>query len=196
MMQDRQRWPKPLLQMVARSYSPREAERFATLEFDDRGWDVFEDVCRDVLQSCRIVSGACVIMSALLSTRLTEALDVPVPVVAGAMKVAGRYVYGGDAQVDRAAFSSSDLDWDGHCWALFGRLLVDISLGRTARAGACDPLLARTVVSAFGDKVGLIALNEGEARAADLRYLPRCVLTPAQLGPLAAGARVKFDLSG
>lgn len=186
-------WPKPVLGLVANAYSKAVSDDVAGYVPDDAAWDNFERISREILQETYIEAGACTLMSALLAQRLTEALDRPFPVVAGALKLDGAYMYGSNKGFDGArTFSESAMDWDGHCWVLFGAFIADISLGRTARTGRCRALLTRAILSAFGDQVGLIAVTEAEARRVGLLYLPRYVLTPSQIGPLAGGAMVRL----
>ena len=148
-----------------------------------------------MLSAVRPAGSSCVIMSALLAISLEEPLGTIVPVVAGALKLDGEYMYGSNGAVDgRRVFSQNGADWDGHCWLLFGNCIVDVSLGRTARQGHCRPQLARRVLSEFGEHVGMMALTEKRAREAGLRFLPRYVLTPDQVLANAGGAINRFGL--
>ncbi|HEX9963823.1 MAG TPA: hypothetical protein VGB04_02435 [Allosphingosinicella sp.] len=188
-------WSKPLLKMIAGAHSPEAAAAFEAYRPDAAAWDTFREVSGEVLQDTRLEAGACTILSALLAKRLTAALNTPMPVIAGALKVGGQYVFGGNRSFDGAElFSEGSGDWDGHCWVLFGRHIVDVSLGRTARTGQGHPLLNRTVIAAYGNQVGLIAATEAEAREDGLLYLPRYVLRPTQVEALAAGAEYRYGI--
>lgn len=188
-------WPKPLLAMIEASHSREAMQRFRDYVPDDRAWDIFEEMGRGMLSAVRPAGSSCVIMSALLAISLEEPLGTIVPVVAGALKLDGEYMYGSNGAVDgRRVFSQNGADWDGHCWLLFGNCIVDVSLGRTARQGHCRPQLARRVLSEFGEHVGMMALTEKRAREAGLRFLPRYVLTPDQVLANAGGAINRFGL--
>ena len=188
-------WPKPLLAMIEASHSREAMQQFRDYEPDDRAWDIFKEMSQGMLTVVRPEGSSCVIMSALLATVLEEPLGTLVPVVAGALKLDGEYMYGSNRAVDGSrVFSENGADWDGHCWILFGNCIVDISLGRTARQGHCRAPLARRVLSAFGEHVGMIALPEASAREAGLLYLPRYVLTADQVLANASGAMQKFSL--
>lgn len=140
---------------------------------------VFKEMSQGMLTVVRPEWSSCVIMSALLATALEEPIGTVVPVVVGALKLDGEYMYGSHRAIEgRRVFSENGADWDGHCWILFGNCIVDISLGRTARQDHCRAPLARRVLSAFGQHVGMIALPEASAREAGLLYLPRYGLTP------------------
>lgn len=181
--------------MVEASHSRNTMQQVRDFDPDESAFVALEEMCRGMLQACRPEGSSCVIMSSLLAQCLSDQLGTTIPVIAGAIKVGGSYMYGSNSAFDgKRIFSESTDDWDGHCWVLFGPYIVDISVGRTARKGECRAPLARAVISAFGDKVGMIAVTEKGARAAGLVYLPRYVLTPDQVLALAGGAMQSFDL--
>ena len=188
-------WPKPLLAMIDASHSRDAMHRFRDYVPDERAWDILEEMSRGMLGAVRPEGSCCVVMSALLAITLEEPLGTVVPVVAGALKLDGEYMYGNNSAFDgRHVFSHDGADWDGHCWLLFGNCIIDISLGRTARQGHCRPQLTQRILSAFGEHVGVMALTEARAREAGLRYLPRYVLTPDQVLANAGGAIKRFGL--
>ncbi len=194
-MNNKGNWAKPLLAMVEASHSRNVMEQVCDFDPDESAFVALEEMCRGMLQTCRPEGSSCVIMSSLLAQCLSDELDTTIPVVAGALKVGGSYMYGSNSAFDgKLIFSESTDDWDGHCWVLFGPYIVDISLGRTARRGECRAPLTRAVINTFGDKVGMIAVTEKGAREAGLVYLPRYVMTPEQVLALAGGAIEKFDL--
>ena len=188
-------WPKPLLAMIEASHSREAMQQFRNYELDERARGIFKEMSQGMLTAVRPEGSSCVIMSALLATALEEPLGTVVPVVAGALKLDGEYMYGSNGAVDgRRVFFENGADWDGHCWILLSHYIVDISLGRTARQGHCKPPLARRVLSVFGEHVGMIALPDAEARKAGFLYLPRYVLTPDQVLANAGDAIHKFGL--
>lgn len=189
-------WPKPLLAMIEASHSRETMEQFRDYDPDDQAFAMFCDMSQGMLDVVPPAGSSCVTMSALLSVSLEKPLGIAIPVVAGALKLDGDYMYGRDRGFDgRRVFSGEDgEDWDGHCWILFGEYIVDISLGRTAREGHCRAPLAQRIVSEFGPQIGMIALTEKGARDVGLRYLPRYVLTPDQVLANAGGAMQKFGL--
>ena len=188
-------WPKPLLSMIESSHSKEMVDKFCAYEPDEIGMNALAEISRGLLDECQFKGGFCTLASALLASTLEEPLGLTLPVVAGALKVGGEYMYGSNHAFDgRRVFSESSDDWDGHCWILLGRFVVDISLGRTARNRECRAPLSRAVISAFGPNVGMIAVTDMAARQAGLLYLPRYVLTPDQVLGLAGGAIKKFGL--
>ncbi|MEO8455560.1 MAG: hypothetical protein ABI454_10395 [Sphingomicrobium sp.] len=189
-------WPKPLLAMIGASHSPEAMQQFRDYVPDDRAWNIFKEMSQSMLTAVRPEGSSCVIMSALLATMLEEPLDALIPVVAGALKLDGDYMYGSDRGFDGGRVFSGEEgeDWDGHCWLLLGEYIVDISLGRTAREGHCRAPLAQRILSEFGPHAGMIALTEKGARDVGLRYLPRYVLSPDQVLANAGGAMHKFGL--
>jgi hypothetical protein len=189
-------WPKQLLAMIAASHSSEAMEGFRGYEPDDQAFAIFREMVQGMLHVVPPAGSSCAIMSALLSASLEEPLGTLVPVIAGALKLDGEYMYGSDRGFDgRRVFSGEEgEDWDGHCWILFGEYIVDVSLGRTAREGHCRAQLAQRIVSKFGAHAGMIALTEKGARDVGMRYLPRYVLTPDQVLANAGGAMQKFGL--
>jgi hypothetical protein len=186
-------WQKPLLAMIETSLSREAMEHVRDYVPDDAAWAILKEASLEVLDACRSAGRACVPMSALFAEYLSDRAGIPVPVVAGALKLDGAYMFGGNGGIDGArVFTEGDPDWDGHCWVLFGRHIVDISLGRTARRNECRPALANRIVEAFGPNVGLIALTPADARDVRLQYLPRYVLTPDQVIGSARGAMQQF----
>jgi hypothetical protein len=170
-------------------------EAFQDYEPDDAALDVLKKMCRGMMAACPPTGSSCVIMSALLANCLESELKTTIPAVAGALKLHGGYMYGIDRNIDgKHIFSESSDSWDGHCWIIFGKYIVDITLGRTARKGDCRPVLAKAIVSTFGEQVGLIALTEKGARDVGLNYFPRYVLKPNQVLALAGGAIQQFGL--
>lgn len=181
--------------MIEASHSLGAMQQVCNFDPDEAAFVALRETGRSMLQACRPEGSSCVVMSALLSLCLSDPLGTTIPVVAGALKVGGSYMYGSNSALDgRRVFSESTNDWDGHCWILFGPYIVDISLGRTARMGECRAELKRAVISEFGDQAGMIAITGKGAREAGLIYLPRYVLTPDQVLALAGGAIQKFDL--
>ncbi|WP_066726719.1 hypothetical protein [Sphingomonas pituitosa] len=187
--------PRPLVDLVRAAHGADCAKRFEAYDFDQATLYLFSDVCRSVMEDIGPTPGACTLMNALLAERVRAAIDVPFAVVAGAVKINGAYIFGNNSPIrgDRV-FSESTPDFDGHVWMIFGRYLVDVSLARTALSGRAHPLLESTIRKKFGPKTGLFAIPTEEARRAGLLYLSRYVLTDAQIGPLAQGAKRCFGL--
>ena len=188
-------WPKPLLAMIETSNSREAMEQVRDYVPDNKAFEILEEMSKGLLTAVCPEGSSCVLMSALLAVSLEEPLGTAIPVVAGALKLDGEYMYGSNRSFDgQHVFSTDETDWDGHCWLLVGDYIVDISLGRTARHGYCRAVLAQRVFSAFGEHVGMIAVTETGARKVGLRYLPRYVLTPDQVLASAGGAIEKFGL--
>ncbi|MEC3909466.1 hypothetical protein U5A82_02950 [Sphingobium sp. CR2-8] len=189
-------WPKPLFSLISASHGQAAMERFRDAVPDDPAFELVCDIAKGMLHSVPPTGSSCVIMSALLAASLEEPLGTIVPVVAGALKLDSAYMYGSDRSFDgRRVFSGEDGEhWDGHCWILFGDLIIDISLGRTAVAGHCRPPLTGRILAVFGSRPGMIALTQKGARDVGLQYLPQYVLTPEQVLANAGGALQIFGL--
>lgn len=181
--------------MIETSHSRQAMEQVRDYAPDNKAFEILEEMSSGMLAAVRPEGSSCVLMCALLAISLEEPLGTAVPVVAGALKLDGDYMYGSNRAFDgQHVFSNDGIEWDGHCLLLFGDYIVDISLGRTARYRHCREVLAQRVISAFGEHDGMIAVTEAGAHEVGLRYLPRYVLTPDQVLASAGGATKKFDL--
>jgi hypothetical protein len=131
--------------------------------------------------------GACALMSAVFSVLLENKVAQRGYVVAGSLYVGGTRVFGEDGALDgKARFSQSEFSWDGHAWLVFGNLLADVSIFRTADSGKGPPALSAHIHRVFGRGKGLMICRTDET--GDLRYVPEYVLTQDQVDELCRGA--------
>lgn len=179
-----------LVELVEASHSPAAAERLSAYAFTDRARDALAQSGRAVLTDYLPTSGACALMSALYAEALMALIDDPIHVVAGTLDADGVRVFGrAPMATGPTPFLKSDIEWDGHMWVMVGDRVADISLLRTAKDGKSTPALRRLVAREFGPSAGLVVWPIAEALGAGLRYVPRYVLTSAEIDGLAAGGR-------
>ena len=131
-------------------------------------------------------------MSAVYATRLRLAGLGPAYVVAGTLAVMGQRIFGDGHPIDGKIFDESNSDWDGHAWVMFGPLIADISLFRTAYSAQSPRLLANHVRHEFGSGRGLLIVRWSDAPKSGLHYSPQYVLAETQVDALARGAQVIF----
>ena len=130
-------------------------------------------------------------MTAMWAAFIRDNTEYPVHAVAGSLFVDGNHVFGSSlttVQVKKA-FSGTNLDWDGHCWIIFGNLIADVSLFRTAYSEASPPILKNKVLSEFGEGRGLFIAPIETTRQAGFVYEPKYVLTNDEITRLFNGAR-------
>lgn len=186
---------QPLADLITISYSPAAAQAHRVFVPEMEQLRALARVGVDVLRHIPSMPGACAVMSALWAARWRMESDIPAYVVAGALQVGAEYVFGdGVTATDwGAAFSKSDLKWNGHCWLAFGEHIADVSLFRTAYSRYSPPTLARHILERFGPGRGLLICSAADVRSADLHYEPRYVLTEDQITGLVYGAQSLFN---
>ena len=153
------------------------------------------DVGKDVLKCLPPEAGACALMSAVYADRLRIS-GLPAFVVAGTLGVAGQRVFGNGRPIDGGIFNSSNLDWDGHAWVMFGPYVADISIFRTAYSPRSPRLLTEHVRSEFGEGRGLYIDRWSDAPASGFHYSPQYVLKDSQIDALVRGSRAVFAPAG
>ncbi|MBI0530305.1 hypothetical protein [Sphingomonas sp. TX0522] len=179
-----------LVELVEASHSPAAAERLCGYAFNDRARDALAQAGRTVLTEYLPTSGACALMSAIYAEAVMALIDDPIHVVAGTLDADGVRVFGRTAiATGPTPFLKSDIDWDGHMWVMAGDRVADVSLLRTAKDSKSPPALRRLATREFGPRAGLVVWPIAEALDAGLRYVPRYVLTSAEIAGLAAGGR-------
>ncbi|MEK7994689.1 MAG: hypothetical protein AAB403_12870 [Planctomycetota bacterium] len=175
--------------LIAASFGPAAADEWRQFEpkKDDR--DKLASAGVEVLKAFPgRTPGACALMSAVFSVVLENKVAQRGYVVAGSLYVGSARVFGEDSTLDgKARFSQSELSWDGHAWLVFGNLLADISIFRTADSGKGQPALAAHVHEVYGRGKGLMICPSDDTGG--LRYVPEYVLTQEQVDALYRGAR-------
>ena len=166
------------------------------LVVDSRGADVaraYEDfrptveqlatlqrVGEEALRHFGAISHACAPMSAAYAARLEYELNksVPILMVAGSLKVEGKWIYGDGRPFDgQVVFGGSNPSWDGHCWLMFGPYVADVSVRQTALSGKSHGSLEALVRRKFGEERGLLVMKWSEAPRDGFYYAPQYVLT-------------------
>jgi hypothetical protein len=133
-------------------------------------------VGKEVLDNTPWLPGACTLMSAVWTARVRDRL------------ARDQIVFGTGATDLSTAFNESNPAWDGHCWVAFGEYVGDASVFRTAYSRQAPKALQQLVLEQFGKGRGL-ALAKVSAMAEDgLTYVPKYVLTEAQLDALVRSA--------
>jgi hypothetical protein len=132
-------------------------------------------------------------MSAVWVALIQDRLGLPAYCVAGDLIVEGRIIFGGLSDIELAtAFDKSNPSLDVHCWLGFGEYVGDLSVFRTAYSPQGPKSLLKVVLEKFGPGKGLFLSTVQDAANAGLKYIPKYVLTEAQLNGLVRGAREIF----
>jgi hypothetical protein len=183
-----------ILRLIEMSYSTKEAAAFAEFQPSEIEKTALIGVGKSILADCRPLAGSCMLMNALFAVRLRQATGAPTHVLAGGLSVAGDPIFGHrDANTASQSFDVSDPSWDGHAWLMFGPLIADASLLRTARSPAAHPVLRMHVRRQFGERAALLIDHYEDIAELELQFVPRHVLTNEEIDKLASGARLIFN---
>lgn len=179
-----------LARLVANANGWERAKAFKRYALGDADRDAIVGIARDVLDWFPDMAGACTLMSAVLAARLAPVLAAPPVVAAGTLHAAGTMIFGDGRPFDGATvFSTSDPSWNGHAWVMAGSLVIDISMFRTAYSRYSPPALAHHILDVFGTGRGAYLDQWQATRGLGLDYVPRYVLSDAQVAVLDASAQ-------
>jgi hypothetical protein len=181
--------------LITRSHSAAVAEAYRAFDPNKTLLALLADTGKDVLSQFPWMPGGCAIMSAVYVARLQMFTDAPVFAVAGELSVGDVCIFGKEASEPHweAAFTTSDVSWDGHCWVAFGDYVADISIFRTAYSQVSPPLLARHIAERFGRGRGLLICRPSDFSQLGMSYRPRYVLKESQVTGLFLEAKAIFD---
>jgi hypothetical protein len=181
-----------LARLIEHSYSRDEANAFAAFQPSRAQKAELAEVGKSVLNDCQPLAGSCMMMSALFAARLRAITGAPTHVVAGSLSVRGVPIFG-HREAARRSFDVSDSSWDGHAWVMFGPLIADASLMRTARSPAAHPMLRFHIHRKFGEHIGLLIDHYADIAELGLEYSPRYILREREIEKVANGARMVFE---
>lgn len=144
-------------------------------------------VGQDVLRAFPNKAGACLMMSALYVGRLHDLGHHSARLVGGALAIGDEIVFG--HSVITTSFVTSNLDWDGHAWVMFGEYLADVSLVMTAYCKGAPPLVAQHMRACRKPNQRLCIFTPDAARRDDgLAYTPQHIFTNDEIAILYRGA--------
>jgi hypothetical protein len=152
--------------------------------------DTIINAGEEVLKLFPDIPGSCVPMSALWTAFIKDNTKYPIYVIAGSLYIDDKNIFGNNITLEetKKVFSNSNLDWDGHCWVLFGNLICDISIFRTAYSKSSPKLLKEKILSIFGENKGLFIVPLEEISKIGMRYETKYVLTDDEITSLFKGA--------
>jgi hypothetical protein len=186
--------PGDLRDMIAASYGADAADAWGKFTVGEADKLVLREAAMKVLHMFPgRMPGQCVLMSALYSVALAKLGSQPGYVVAGPLYIGDKRVFGEDGEFDgKAAFSQTNLDWNGHAWIVYGDWLADVSVCRTADGGS-PRILAKYIAKELGKGKGLLACKMSSMPPDGIRYVPLYVLTQEQVEVLAHSALEILD---
>jgi len=179
-----------LSRLITESYDAVEAESALSFQPTDSALQKLLEAGKAVLSSFPYKPGACTLMSAMWTALIRDNTEYPIHAVAGSLFIDGHHLFGSDSTANqrKGAFKGINLDWDGHCWIIFGNLIGDVSLFRTAYSNASPRVLKEKVLSVFGEGRGLFVMPADTTTKRGIRYEPKYVLTDDEITGLCNGA--------
>ncbi|MEH2006476.1 hypothetical protein [Nostoc sp.] len=135
-------------------------------------------------------------MSAMWTAMIRDNTNIPVHMIAGSLDMRGRRIFGNDKNMHEIndAFSKSNLDWDGHCWVVFGDDIGDISLFRTAYSQESPEWLRNIIRTQFGEGRGMVLAPPSKMLENGLVYTPRYVLKNSEITGLIKSIKLITNL--
>ena len=112
---DKPNWARPLLTMIEASHSREAMKQVRDYSPDPQARTMFKDLCQDMLEKTFPEGSSCVLMSALLATSLEQSLGITIPVIAGALKLNGDYMYGSNSAIYGAQIFSKNNNVSHFC---------------------------------------------------------------------------------
>lgn len=176
---------KDILALITKSYSPEEADHFASHKITTTELDRVIEAGRKVLDIFPHRPFCCTYMSAYWAAILRDNFNIPAHVVVGSLTFKQRKIFGGDftAKSLNDAFLNSDTpnNLDVHCWIIIGDHIGDISFFRTAYSQNTNKWLKSETINTFGEGRGIILGTSEQLLQNALTYNPIYILTDMQI---------------
>ncbi len=184
-----------LSSLITASYSQTDAD--AAISFRPSVSEVEElaDAGEAVLEIFPDIPGACALMTAMWAAFIRDSTKYPIHAFAGSLFVDGVHVFGSDATANqmKGAFAGTNLDWDGHCWIVFGDRIADVSIFRTAYSPASPPALKKKILKEFGIGRKLLIEPLHVPAQSGIVYDAQYALTDDEITGLFHGARTMIE---
>jgi hypothetical protein len=177
---------KELSELIKKSYSEKEASIYLEYNVTQEDKDIVVESAQNILQNFPVIPNCCAPMSAWWTAMIRDHTNIPVHMVAGSLDMKGKRIFGDDKNMRNMneAFTTSNLDWDGHCWMVFGDYIGDISLFRTAYSEKSPEWLKNMVDTQFGAGRGMLLAPTSEMLKFGLIYTPLYVLKDSEITDL------------
>jgi hypothetical protein len=184
-----------LSELVKQSYSEKEASTYVEYRLTQEDYGVIVESAKHVLLNFPLIPNCCAPMSAIWTAMIRDHTDIPVHMVAGNLDMMGKRIFGDNKNMSdmNQAFSESNLDWDGHCWVVFGDYIGDISIFRTAYSEQSPEWLGKMVRTRFGEGRGMLLATPSQILEHGLIYTPSYVLKDLEITGLVKSIRRRRD---
>jgi hypothetical protein len=181
-----------LTKLIEASHGAEAVKAYEAFQPNEEQLATLRRVGQEVIKIFASVTHACAPVSAAYTARLEFELKKAVPVflVAGSLKVEGKWIYGDGRSCDgKATFGSSNPSWDGHAWVMYGPYVADLSVRQTVLSGRSHKSLEALVRKIYGDQEGLLIMKWAEAPSHGFYFAPQYVLTDQEVTNVFLGAQ-------
>ena len=176
---------KELSKLIKQSYSEEEASKYIEFNLTENDSALINSFAKGIFENSPNLHNCCVPMSALWTAIIRDNTNIPVHMIAGSLDMMGRRLFGSNVITEyKKAFSESNLNWDGHCWVVFGDYIGDISLLRTAYSENTPKWLEEMICQKFGKRKGALLAKPSELLKCDLVYTPHYVVKDSEITDL------------
>lgn len=182
-----------LYSLIEASYGRAQADAARLFHPNKADTQQLVEAGQAALETVPYAPGACAHITATWAAFIRDNTDCPIHAVAGSLLIDETVVFGNSTEASgfRDAFSGGNPDWDGHCWIVFGNLIGDASLFRTAYSSKSPPALKEKVKREFGAGRGLFVSPIETPAKVGIIYEPKYVLTDGEITALFKGMLTK-----
>ncbi len=169
--------------LIQESYSKKDVEEYLSYEATKSDQNTIFQRAKELLGYIPAFPNLCVPMNAALVVMIRDHTNIPIHMVAGTLDLHNQRVFGDYTEIVnwKEEFSKSNLDWAGHCWAVYGDYLVEASLFRTAYAPESPHWLRQMIIQEFGEGRGLMIGKIQDFRDRRLNYKAKYILTDEEI---------------
>jgi hypothetical protein len=169
-----------LRRLIVKSLGAKKASEYFAYRLD--GYNAVSEAASEIMSSVPPSFGSCVLISSAWAGLLSDHFNIPAVVVAGSLKIDGKYVFKYEGELPKPTKSNSaiEMTWSGHCWIEIDGKVGDLSIFRTAYSIQRPSRLKDFVISNFGYGRGAFLASISELPKG-LKYEPNSVLTNEQV---------------
>jgi hypothetical protein len=182
-----------ILDLIRRDRGQQDEEQFSKFRISDT--QPFTDTACEFLAHTPAIFGRCAPMSAAWAALLRDHHGIPAVVVAGDLMLERCPAFVCDRNIPAPSKAATEMEnWDGHCWIEVDGRVGDISVFRTARVIDRPSVLKDFIERHFGLHRGMMLVERSALDAIQMDYVPKYVLTEAQITGLILGMRHEIQL--
>ena len=172
---------KKILNLISLSYNEKESENYANFKPKKNEIDTLIEAAKEALSIFPNIPGACVPLSSLLASLIRDNTNYPIHAIAGSLYIDNKKVFHNESDDFKALFKKTNLEWDGHCWIIFGNYLCDISICRTAYSNLSPVILKNKILSTMGEGKGIFICPIDKLLDNGFNFIPKYVLTDEEI---------------